>query len=1231
MGKILRHCKKFWTGLLLSNIFILNSFASVPTNVQFTFASTDTLTASWTLDSPSEQPLMLISTSSDFSTLISSDTGDLGAQTTTYFNLTPNTTYYFKVKVSTEPDYSVTIATSTKPNPPLNPVINSCGETSCNISWGDNNNSGESFYFIQAAKDSAFTMSVSSSLKKINDSPFDMTGLTPDTTYFFRIKTKGFSQADSSFVSFGSTITLSQMPSSPDYSLVNSTEIIFNWNTGLNPPWTEYNLNVSSDSGVPDLISTTTTGNYIKISGLIPNTTYYSKVRSKNGYGYYSDFIDFSSTLTYANIPSTAATTFKSRDSNYIEVQWNKNSNPDGTWYYLYVSTSSDFGGIDFGKGWTTLNWMKVDGLESAKTYYFRVKAKDSLSRETEFKYLGYESTLYGADTTPPSIIDLQDGDDTWRSNSSGNYSVYFNDMGSMLSKFQIKITTTDDYNSEAFVDWTDIAVNINSEDFNTAWQIPSQIFQTLSENTTYYVSVRVFDNANNISTATVFYIKRDTTPPEIVNYAVSPSDWKSSDGVWNSFDVDFFDFVSGLNALYYSASDTQDTANGNILGWTNINFSSPAVQYTSNWRVNFESLKDGVTNYISVKGVDLAGNYTIKKDVFKILKNTKGPPVTITSPNSIFVSTLSIISGNTSKPADNVAIEKTEISLLKKDINKYWSGSSYDSDFPIWINLGSNSIWSYDVSTFTFINNSSYSVIARAMDLNSRYSDPYSTFTFTIDRNPPFVSITTPSVSSVYNLEGISGTSSDSDSGIRDVRISLKRIADNKFWNFFTNTWVNSEIFITLSSTGDWSYSFNDALKGNLLNNFEYVIKVYSTDLSYPENFSSPSFSTFTFYDNIPPAAPADIIVSTYSAPGKMTIQWKFGGDDATVGYIALGGFAINYSTHQGINYSTSNAQINEIITNIPSNSTYTYTISSLESDTTYYFKIWIKDDAGLWSSPSSEISGVSGKGLENQIAGEVRNSRGEGITGVLIEVLDYYGLPVSNTYTIDDGNGSYIVNNIADGIYKVRATWVYNGIASSVSKDRIPMGYNGVDFIISTDYSLSSISGYVSDFKSEIGILSVSAPKVYLYQNEKLILTKECDSKGYFKISNLLPGNYKLKFSGKEYIINLKEGENYSFSPQIALTNEIYVYPNPAKTNATFHLEVNDSAAQKEISVFTIDGRLIKKIKNSDIENKAGNVYEYDFNLSSVSSGIYLCIIKIRSRSSGDFKKVIKLGVIK
>lgn len=83
--------------------------ADTPTGLQLSDITETSLGFSWVLDNPAEEySLVVLSTVADFSVTLSSATSELGLQTTIYYNLDPNTSFYFKVKVSTEPDDNYT-------------------------------------------------------------------------------------------------------------------------------------------------------------------------------------------------------------------------------------------------------------------------------------------------------------------------------------------------------------------------------------------------------------------------------------------------------------------------------------------------------------------------------------------------------------------------------------------------------------------------------------------------------------------------------------------------------------------------------------------------------------------------------------------------------------------------------------------------------------------------------------------------------------------------------------------------------------------------------------------------------------------------------------------------------------------------------------------------------------------------------------------------------------------
>ncbi|MBI4669402.1 MAG: hypothetical protein HY747_09525 [Elusimicrobia bacterium] len=99
----------------LLSILTSHLSAAAPTSLTWTTVSSNTASISWNGATEAAAFTAVISTTDGFSPYISSGTTDIGQQTTSYFNIAANTTHYFKVKVSTDPDseYASPVSTVT--------------------------------------------------------------------------------------------------------------------------------------------------------------------------------------------------------------------------------------------------------------------------------------------------------------------------------------------------------------------------------------------------------------------------------------------------------------------------------------------------------------------------------------------------------------------------------------------------------------------------------------------------------------------------------------------------------------------------------------------------------------------------------------------------------------------------------------------------------------------------------------------------------------------------------------------------------------------------------------------------------------------------------------------------------------------------------------------------------------------------------------------------------------
>ena len=508
-----------------------------------------------------------------------------------------------------------------------------------------------------------------------------------------------------------------------------------------------------------------------------------------------------------------------------------------------------------------------------------------------------------------------------------------------------------------------------------------------------------------------------------------------------------------------------------------------------------------------------------------------------------------------------------------------------------------------------------------------------------------------------MYDFNEASGAAADSGgAGLASVEIYIKRLSDSKWWNFSTNLWGGVPVSSAVPGGSSWSFTPGGVLKGGLAHNQQYFVAAVAKDLSVPANTSvfGAVGSTFTLIDTIPPMAAAGFAASTGTSPGKIDLSWVAPGDD--IGPIAMpyADFAVQYSTFAGTVFSTQTAQVLISTAAVLPGSAHYYTVGGLAPGTNYYLTLWICDDAGLWSAPSQLAAAMSGESLNNSIAGSVKTPSGQGVTGVLVEAINNAGAAVSTCYTLDDGIGTFSLADVPDGIYRVQATWVEKGFSSSVAKDQIPMGYADADFALSIDCLLASVSGSIPLSNQAAGPMSKAAGlrlkaegtegnNVRLYQGGGKVASARADPAGHFAIHNLIPGQYTLKIlsdSGewKEFPLTLASGQNLQISPLGSLIKEntVYAYPNPSSTRVTFHVETDISPVIKHLSVFSLDGSLIKEAGNDDgnWSSPASQVWDYVWNFSSgkPASGVYFYTLKLKHPLTGETnKKTGKFAVVR
>lgn len=1167
-----------------------------------------------------------------------------------------NTAYHTRLRASymgeDHTDYTGGVASYlTQPATPTPHGFTAVFSSSLTVAWSETSNAPGTQYFVQLGGEPGF---LTGGFANTTASSHTFASLSPNTTYFIRLKAIGDAADETAYVLFGSTITAAVTPSTAAAPSVSSVTLTAYWGANGNPAGTRYVLAYSTDSFATVQGSSQTTLTYASFSGLTPNVTHYLRVSALNAAGTPGLPAELVSTMTAAAQPLKQADTFPSRGAFSASVQWLANGNPANTEYLLEASTAPGFGGaFTAGPGWAQGVAVTATGLEPLTLYYFRAKARNALGAESAWEDLGSTSTLAGVDTSSPVITNNQAGDMNWRSSNTAVYNVDLADSGgSYLDRLQVRVTSGPAGTGELAFDWSDTVTNINVNSYTANWSLTGAQWALLPAGTSY-ASVRAWDGiGNHTDYADAFYILKDTVAPSITDNQAGETTWRKADP-GAIYEVDFADLGgSGLAAVEYSASNAAGSGNANVLAWTALAGLTPgATFYDGPWALNFNGLPSGATSYVSVRARDGAGAVTTLTDAFLVLKNVSGPTVKFTLPYAGFHSALAEIRG-TAAPVLEYAISGTELTLQDKGSNNYWDGAAFISASPVWLPVTGTSNWTWSSTGVPWVSGTTYQAVARSSDTALNFSLPYATATFTFDTSVPTAFVSTPAANTTLETPVlVSGTAADSgpNAGVPYVVLTLRRAIDQKWWNFFTGTWGSTAVSTVTAGGGTWNFYADGPLRGNLQHGGTYYVYAAARDGAIPANESPAGLyaTTFTVTDT---AAPGSIAVSSAAMgtlPGRLWASWTSPGDDGDMG--TLGDncwFAINYSTWSGAEFSTT-AALNQVAistSGAAAGSTQYHLISGLTPGVTYFLKVWARDEAGNWSPASPLASGRAAPSLADSIAGNVKTPSGQGVTGVMVQAIDANLAVVKVAYTVDDGSGSFTLAGLGEGLYRVQATWIDAGFASSVASDQIPTGWAEALFTLSVDYQLASVGGELAGYRLSGGArpAGVLSAFVELYQGSRMVAVAPVGAGGRFLISGLLPGQYSLKVpdgAGGSKLLNiaLAPGQDLRLSPLGALLTgaEVFAYPNPARRVVTFRVKSERSPVQKQVSVFDLTGRRVKEFSDADFRDCAlascasgrTDGFEAEWRLpAGVASGVYLYTSRVKETATGETESVTK-----
>ncbi|TPW21567.1 MAG: psrP, partial [Elusimicrobia bacterium] len=330
----------------------------------------------------------------------SSDTLNTSA---VFTGLSANTTYYFKVKAlgGLGPDsaFTAALASATLPNAPVTAAVTAVTTSTAQLGWGGNANPGGTLYAAQVAATADFASPLSSSRTFATTASF--TGLTPNATYYLRVRAVGHGGFLSDYAVAAASATDANVPTGAAVQTVGGTGLRLLWDAAGNAEGSRYDANLSTASNFTGtLASSRTAALFATFNGLTANTTYYLRVRTLGFGGTATAFGAASSSFTTvgAAMPSPAAATLSATTA--LTIAWTDGINNAGTQYRALLSTAPGFGGGADASS-DTLNLSAVfSGLSVNATYYFKVKALGGAGPDSAYTSATASSTLANAPLT---------------------------------------------------------------------------------------------------------------------------------------------------------------------------------------------------------------------------------------------------------------------------------------------------------------------------------------------------------------------------------------------------------------------------------------------------------------------------------------------------------------------------------------------------------------------------------------------------------------------------------------------------------------------------------------------------------------------------------------------------------------------------------------------------------------------------------------------------------------
>ncbi len=497
------------------------TLANIPATTIPTWTSVfiTSVTVNWSANGNPSGTLYDIALSTDSAWTGSGDQAYRVAATNYQFlGLSPNTTYYSHVRAINRSGIATTYldlgSTVTIRVPiPSNFRFTSSAITSLTASWTASTPSGDNYIFqVSTASDMSGALS-STVTANTNGTVGLITPLLVNTTYYGQVAAV-VAGTTWTFTNAIATATLADIPATvvSTWTAVNFTSITVTWDKGTNPALvTHYEVRLGTASDFSGLETPIFTDNLsADFTSLVPNTTYYGRVRAINHSGIPTTFLVLGSTRTQTT-PTPTNLIYVAASTNTLTGTWTP-INPPADTYTLEVSTAIDFSGTLTSS--TTILPPSTVGLIAPllvnTTYYGQVKATINGS-DSAWSVSATTATL--ADI-PATVVS------TWTAVNFTSITVTW-DKGinpALVTHYEVRLGTASDFSGLETPTATD---NLSAD------------FISLVPNTIYYGRVRAINHSGIPTAFLVLGSTRTQTTPTPTNLIYVAASTNTLTGTW--------------------------------------------------------------------------------------------------------------------------------------------------------------------------------------------------------------------------------------------------------------------------------------------------------------------------------------------------------------------------------------------------------------------------------------------------------------------------------------------------------------------------------------------------------------------------------------------------------------------------------------------------------------------------------------------------------------------------